>query len=107
MVGIAAGTDVKIDVISYRSRCDNRILLVFGSHLRERVVGLRIDDRAFFNPPDLVFFGLYTEKSSAMFQHFQLLAIRNLAYMVRYGSYPIFEVYLPGRDVDSLMRLVT
>ena len=46
------------------------------------VVGLRVDHGMFFNPADLLFFGLYFEKAAPMLQHFERLAVDHLAHPI-------------------------
>ena len=102
---LPAGEQMQVDVVADDAGGHDRVLLVLSAELGEGVVGLGVDDRAFFNPANLVLLCLHLEEAAAVFQHFKLLAVGDLGHAVGDGGHAVVQIGLPRGDVDGIVPL--
>ena len=74
--------------------------------LGESVIGLAVDDGAFFNPAYFVLFRLYLDKSATALEHLKFLAVSDHRHAFTYCGNAIVEKHLPRGDVHRVMVFV-
>jgi len=74
---------VHIEIVAQNGRCGHGIVLMRFGQLREPVVSLAVDHGPLFNPADLVLFGFYLEKASAVLQNLERLPVHHLGHALR------------------------
>jgi len=78
---------------------------MFLGELDERIVCLRIDDRAVLDPAGLVLFGLHFEEAPPVLQNLERLAVHHLGYAIGDGRDPVVKIHLAGGNVHHLLLL--
>jgi hypothetical protein len=79
--------------------------VIFGE-FREFLVGLIVDDGAFFNPADFILLRLHFEKPAVVFENFELLAVGHQTYALTYGSKAVVQITLPRGHINSVVLLM-
>jgi hypothetical protein len=74
--------------------------------LRKRIVCLAVDNRALFDPADLVFFSPHFEESAAVLKNLERLPVHDLSHALRNGCNAVVKIHLARRDVDGFVLLM-
>ena len=103
MVGVAAGEDVQVDVIAYRTGGNDWILLVLCCEILESLVLGCVDNGALLDPADLVLVGLHPQTAATVLEHLKGLPIDDFADAIRDGRDTIVEIHLSRGNVHHFM----